>query len=175
MLAARQGRSMARSTRSSQLQIRVTPSEKAAIGAAARAAGLKMSAWVLAAVLPASTSRFQALVRDCEESSPDFRFALAELNSFLASLSRAELRDAVRSLADVPGSPMAANYVAAMVELACARRRLSPPSWTARVPPLDRPWFGSQLLSARLHLLTRSPAPFRHRNIFVDSSVGDRV
>ena len=36
-------------------------------------------------------------------------------------------------------------------------------------------WFASELKSLRLHLLTKSPAPFRRRNLFVDSTLGDRV
>lgn len=30
-------------------------------------------------------------------------------------------------------------------------------------------------MSLRLHLLTRSPPPFRRRNLFVDSSIGQRA
>jgi hypothetical protein len=43
------------------------------------------------------------------------------------------------------------------------------------VKPLERPWFASSLKSLRLHLLTASPPPFRRRNLFVDSTIGDRV
>jgi hypothetical protein len=35
--------------------------------------------------------------------------------------------------------------------------------------------FGSELQSLRLYLLTHSPPPFRARNIFIDSSLGDRI
>jgi hypothetical protein len=35
--------------------------------------------------------------------------------------------------------------------------------------------FCSSLQSLRMHLLTHSPPPFRRRNIFIDSSLGQRV
>jgi hypothetical protein len=72
-------------------------------------------------------------------------------------------------------APYHANYVAAMVEYACARRGVAPPAWTGAIPPLVEPVFGSALTSLRLYLLTHSPAPFRRRNIFIDATVGDRV
>jgi hypothetical protein len=40
---------------------------------------------------------------------------------------------------------------------------------------LADPFFGSELRSLRHYLLTHSPAPFRSRNIFIDSTVGDRI
>jgi hypothetical protein len=43
------------------------------------------------------------------------------------------------------------------------------------VVPLEEPAFGTALQSLRLHLLTHSPPPFRLRNIFIDSSLGQRV
>jgi hypothetical protein len=50
-----------------------------------------------------------------------------------------------------------------------------PPDWTLAVQPLSEPAFGSPLQSLRLHLLVAAPPAFKRRNIFVDSSVGDRV
>jgi hypothetical protein len=72
-------------------------------------------------------------------------------------------------------TPYIANYIAAMVEYACQKRGLLGPAWVRTVEPLTEPVFASALQSLRLHLLTHSPAPFRRRNIFIDSSVGDRV
>ncbi len=164
---------MPATTKSAQLQIRVASAEKAAIQRAARRSGLDMSAYVLAKVLPAHARRFQELTEACRDPQST-RFALAELNSFLAALGAGELRDAVASpLPEL--TPFVANYVAAMVEYACAQHSLAPPAWTERVAPLDEPAFGSALTSLRLYLLTHSPAPFRRRNIFIDSTVGARV
>jgi len=159
--------------KSAQLQIRVSPAEKAAIQRAARRAGLDMSAYVLGRVLPAPARQFQ----DLTEASRDpqgARFALAELNSWLAGLGAGELQGAVAS-PPLGLTPYLANYVAAMVEVACAQHGVAPPAWTRSIPPLADPVFGSALMSLRLYLLTHSPAPFRRRNIFIDATVGARV
>jgi hypothetical protein len=103
---------------------------------------------------------------------------LAELNDFLSALSGPELAEAVGlvELALLDGLPdYERNYVAAMVELACARRDRPPPAWTRSVRPLAQPRFGTELKSVRPHLLRASPVPFKRRNIFVDASIGDRV
>jgi hypothetical protein len=62
-----------------------------------------------------------------------------------------------------------------MVEYACARHSVAVPEWTRSILPLAEPVFGSELQSLRLYLLTHSPPPFRARNIFIDSTLGDRV
>jgi hypothetical protein len=159
--------------KSDQLQIRVSPAEKAAIQRAARRAGLDMSAYVLARVLPAVARRFQDLTEACRDPQ-GARFALAELNSWLASLSAGELQEAVLS-PPAELTPHLANYVAAMVEYACGRHGVVPPAWTRAIAPLTEPVFASTLMSLRLHLLSHSPPPFRRRNIFIDASIGSRV
>lgn len=164
---------MSAAAKSVQLQIRVSPAEKAAIQRAARRAGLGMSAYVLARVLPAGARRFQELAGACADPE-NGRYALAELNAWLAKLGNVELQEAVASPPPAL-TPYLANYIAAMVELACAQRAVAPPAWTRAVAPLTEPVFGSALMSLRLYLLTHSPAPFRRRNIFIDSSVGSRV
>ena len=159
--------------KSAQLQIRVSPAAKAAIQRAARRAGMDMSAYVLARVLPAPARRFQDLTAACRDPGSE-RFALAELNAWLATIGAGELQEAVAS--PPPGlTSYLANYIAAMVEYACAHHGVPPPAWTRTIAPLTEPVFGSGLMSLRLHLLTHSPAPFRRRNIFIDASVGDRV
>jgi hypothetical protein len=161
-------------TKSAQLQIRVSPAEKAAIRHAARRAGLEMSAYVLARVLPVPARRFHELTGACADPE-GARFALAELSAWLATLGAAELQETVASPPPAPLAPYLANYVAAMVEYTCAQRGVAPPAWTRAVVPLTEPVFGSGLMSLRLYLLTHSPAPFRRRNIFIDASVGSRV
>jgi len=160
-------------TKSGQLQIRVSPAQKAAICRAASRAGLDMSAYVLARLLPEPGRRFQDLTEACA-GSRDARFALAELNSWLASLGAGELQQAVSS-PPARLTPYLANYVAAMVEVACAKHGVAPPAWLQLTAPLAEPVFGSALMSLRLYLLSHSPAPFRRRNIFIDASVGSRV
>jgi hypothetical protein len=164
---------MPTATKSTQLQIRVSPAEKAAIQRAARRAGLEMSTYVLARLLPPPARRFQDLTAACTDSE-GARFALAELSAWLASLGAGELQDAVASPPPTL-PPCFANYVAAMVEVACAQRGIAAPAWTRAIAPLSEPVFGSTLMSLRLYLLTHSPPPFRRRNIFIDASVGSRV
>ena len=157
-----------------QLQLRVSKEEKSAIRRAARRAGMDMSAYVLSRVLPAAAVAFQeaaaALNGPCKPA-----FALAEINSLLSGLTAAELRQAVAVKPEAALSPFLANYVAAMVEAACSARAVPVPAWTRAVAALAEPVFGSTLPSLRLYLLTHSPAPFRLRNIFIDSSIGARV
>jgi hypothetical protein len=133
-----------------------------------------MSEWVLRRALPPQGETFQELVAAVARTDRP-GFPLAELNEFLTQLTADELSSAVAERPRVELAPYFENYVAAMVELAAARKRTEPPRWTEDVRPLETAVFGSALLSLRLHLLTRSPPPFRRRNIFIDASLGDRI
>jgi uncharacterized protein (DUF1778 family) len=165
---------MPKESKSAQLQIRVSPAQKAALESAARKSGLDMSAYVLNLVLPELSSTFLARV-DAFRDQGDIRYELADLNAFLASLSAGELLTAVSGAPTSSLTAFAANYIAAMVEQACNRAAVLPPPWTRSVRPLREPYFGSALNSLRLYLLTHSPPPFRNRNIFIDSSIGAQV
>jgi mobilization protein NikA len=165
---------MRRVSKHSQLQIRVSEEEKEAIRRAAERAGMDMSAYVLSRVLPAAALEFQACLQALSAAAAP-SFALAELNTLLSSLGALELREVIAARPQIELPPFLANYVAAMVEVACAQRAVPLPAWTRAIVPLDEPAFGSALQSLRLHLLTHSPAAFRRRNIFVDSTLGDRV
>jgi len=161
-------------TKSSQLQIRVSPREKSALEALARRAGQSVSAYVLSRVIPPAHLRFAELVRDLAQE-PDRRFVLAELNDLLTGLSPMELREAVAEADLERLSPFLQNYVAAMVELAAERKGLAPAPWTREVVPLEEPYFATDLPGLRLHLLRSAPVAFKRRNLFVDASIGDRV
>ncbi len=164
------------STKSQQLQIRVTPEQKAQLKRLARGAGQDVSGYVLARTLPEARMRFSEIIRALRDGE-NHRFALAELGDLLAGLTRAQLPDAVAvapaKMRDL--SPFLQNYVAAMVEQASHQREVPPPSWGRDVPPLEAPYFATSLRSLRLHLLRAAPTPFKRRNIFVDSGVGARV
>jgi hypothetical protein len=164
---------MSKSPKTEQMQIRVSAHEKAAIQRAAAKAGMDMSAYVLAQVLSVPAAQFRDCVQDCADSASP-RFALAELNSLLSSLTAGELRDAI-AVPPPALSPFLGNYIAAMVEHACAQRAIAVPKWTCSIAPLAEPVYGSELPSLRLYLLTHSPPPFRVRNIFIDATLGDRV
>ncbi len=164
-------------SRTEQLQIRVTLAEKAALKRLARDAGQGVSAYVLSRALPKLRLHFQELVRALADESEqsERRFALAELNDLLVRLTGREFLDAVGDPPRGSLPPYWHNYVAAMVEQAAEQKSVSPPQWLSDIEPLTEPHFVVPLASLRLHLLQASPVPFRRRNIFVDSGVGDRV
>lgn len=165
---------MANTPKSAQLQIRLTRAEKTAMQQAARRAGLDLSAYVLSRVhSPAATEFARCLTGRRELGGA--RLSLAALNSLLSRLTAGELAEAVGS-APPPGmSPDLENYVAAMVEQACANARIPAPPWTSVIAPLVEPLFASELASLRLYLLTHSPPAFRRRNLFVDATLGAQV
>ena len=124
--------------------------------------------------LPDARMRFARLLEALHDDDQP-GFALAELNDLLSNLTSGELCNAVEH-ADLAGlTPYLRNYVAAMVELAAYRRDVPPPAWVRDVEPLESPHFASPLAGLRLQLLRTAPVPFKRRNIFIDSSIGDRV
>jgi hypothetical protein len=157
-----------------QLQVRVSPRQKAAIQRLASRAGQSVSSYVLARVLPDVQLRFREILQALGVDS-NRRFALAELHDFLAALAPSEFADAVADAEIEKLSPLDANYVAAMVEQAASVKRIDPPRWTADVEPLTEPWFAVPFPSLRFYLVRASPVAFKRRNIFVDSALGDRV
>ena len=161
-------------SKTSQLQIRVSLAQKAAIQRAAQRAGKDVSSWVLGRLLSAEEIQFQECV-DRLAAAVDPSYPLAELNDLLTNLSRDEFQAAVAGRPQTELEPYMSNYLAAMVELAAQAKGLIPPEWVASIPLQEQPMFGSDLMSLRLHLLTQSPPPFRRRNIFIDASIGDRV
>jgi len=159
--------------RTEHLQLRVTRAQKSAIARSAKRAGMDMTTWLLSKALSEPAQRFVQLVRELARSAD--RTVWAELSDVLAGLRPQEFANAVSDLPPVRLSDYTANYLAAMVELAAHQKGVIAPHWTADIPALETPVFGSDLQSLRLHLLLHSPPPFRARNIFIDSSVGDRV
>ena len=160
-----------------QLQIRVSSEIKASIRKRALAANMDMSEWVLAALFPPVTREFQDLCAEVAkqgQSSNRF-YAFAALSDFLQRLDSDELARAIPDKPEAKLNEFSFNYVAAMVELASHRKKIRPPAWVHDAEGLSEPYFGSPLLSLRLYLLTHALAPFRKRNIFIDSSVGDRL
>lgn len=133
-----------------------------------------MSAYVLGRVLPPTALEFQRLVGELREAERP-SYALAAISDLLVKLSPAELVSAVDAaeLRDMPA--LSQNQLAAMVEHASHAADVRPPSWCGDVEPLASAWFAAPLTKLRAHLLRASPVAFRRRNLFVDSTVGDRV
>ena len=104
--------------KSEQLQIRLTPIEKATLKRLAREAGEDVSSYVLARTLPETSLKFGKLL-ELLGSGDDHRFVLAELSDLLTHLAPVELGDAVAVAQLLSLSGFLQNYVAAMVEQAC--------------------------------------------------------
>lgn len=160
--------------KTSQLQIRVSPQQKATLKRLARESGCDVSAYVLSRLPLSGRGRFAELLREAGRAS-EWRFALAELNDFLVQTPPIEFAAALESAALGHLSPYQQNYIAAMVEQAAAAKGLQPPAWVREVEPLAQPQFATPLKSLRGHLLRAAPVPFKRRNLFVDASVGARV
>jgi uncharacterized protein (DUF1778 family) len=160
--------------RTAQLQIRVTPQEKAALKRLARAAGLDVSAYVLRRSLPQAADRIAGVLAALREGE-NRRFALAEWDDLVTALPPAEFGTVFQDV-DLEGlDPVTCNYLAALVELAAYDKRVTPPAWTRTVEPLDRPYFATSLRSVRPYLLRVTPVPFRRRNLFTERGVAQRV
>ena len=157
-----------------QLQIRVSPVEKAIIVRDARKAKMGLSQWVLSKVLPSQQEAFQkCLAQLIEQSNP--KYILAEIHDMLDIAAADEFELMVARPPRVVLSDYLANYVAAMIEYAAVQKGRKVSFWVKQVLPLKIPVFGSDLKSLQLYLLTHSPPPFRRRNVFIDATVGQRV
>ena len=160
--------------KSEQLQVRVTRAEKAELKRLAGRAGVDLSSYVLARVLPSDRSRIAAILRALGDDG-DHRFALAEFNDLLVGLTPRGFAEAVAGLDLDRLSPFLQNYVAAMIEHAARQKGEPAPSWARGIEPLDDPHFAVPFPSLRAHLLRTAPVAFKRRNIFIDSTIGDRV
>lgn len=160
--------------KSAQIQLRVTPQQKAVLQRRARAAGLDLTAYVLARLVPDLAARLQARVSALREPAGR-RLAYAALHDLLAELAPATFAEATLDLSLVGLGEVERNRVAAMVEHAAHRLGVPPPAWCGDVEPLAHPEFSGGLRSLRPHLLRSSPVAFRRRNLFVDASIGARV
>jgi hypothetical protein len=162
--------------KTSQLQIRITPAQKHELQRRAYQAGLSLSAWALAQLLPKAQTQFQSLTHELASADAGAEsFALAALHDYLAREPDATLVKATAEAPNAKLSPFAYAYLAAMVEYTLVGRRIPLPTWVQHAGALDEPYFASSLLGLRVHLLTTSPAAFRRRNLFVDATVGSRV
>lgn len=165
---------MSSEAKNQQIQLRISVKEKGMIKQAALRAGMTMSEWILAKVLPAKQQHYQELIRKIA-TAREQSYVFAELNDLLNASS-------VKELASILATPFVTelnsyqqNYLAAMLEVVAHKRSLKVPLWLSEIPGLDGPVFGTRLNSLRMYLLLRAPPPFRRRNIFIDSTIGDRV
>ncbi len=162
--------------KTAQLQIRVTEEQKEILRVASREANMGISEYVLAKLFDERKTRFSLIVEKVLKAE-NHSFALAELNDFLTELPADIFTSTLREkpALDFDTGLFRSNYITAMVEFAAAKKGVTNPDWAAHVPILKTPFFSSNMTSLRLHLLQNSPAAFKRRNIFIDSTIGDRV
>lgn len=163
--------------KTSHIQLRLSPEQKEAIRVAATRANLDMSQWVLNKIFPRPRARLLAIMWQLKsmQDKVERHYVLNDLNAFLVSLTKDDLLSAVSEDPSVSLNETMGNYVAAMIEQICVAHNAQAPKWLAERDGLRDPFFGSDLVSLRLYLLSVSPPPFRKRNIFIDSTVGDLV
>lgn len=154
-------------TKTSQLQIRVSPAEKAVLKRLAEAAGQSVSAYVLDQVLPSAALELRSALDRLSETGVDLGATMAELAEALEELPGPELARAVPE-PDAALPPAVANRVAGLVESIAHDKNVVPPTWCQGVPPLPRPHFGWSLTSLKPHQLRVTPIPFKRRNVFFD-------
>lgn len=140
----------------------------------AQKTNMGISEWILSKALPSGQGSFQELLSQLKNTH-NLKYVLAEIHDLLNDSAGDEFELMVSQPPQVFLPPYPANYIAAMVEYAASKKGRRAPSWTREILPLQDPVFGSDLQSLKLHLLTHSPPPFRRRNIFIDSTVGERV
>ena len=161
-------------SKTEQLQIRVSASQKLAIKKQAERAQMSVSQWVLRKLLPSHGEVVKELIAELADSSePDYAFA--ELLERVDSMGASEFEEVFSELPEAPLSAYWQNYLAATVEHAAVLKNATVPAWTRDIAPLSKPVFGSSLESLKKHLLLNSPPPFSARNIFIDSNLGNRV
>lgn len=162
--------------KTSQLQIRVSDEQKKVIRQEANREGKDISSWVLEQILPNKKIEFQLLLNALGSAAEEEQsFIIASLNDFLTKLSPLDFQTATQKPNQLEVTQFQANYIAAMIEQAAMLKEVKAPSWTKNIAPLKEPFFSSKLNSLRIHLLLNSPIAFKRRNIFIDSSIGDRI
>lgn len=160
--------------KSTFLQIRLTPMEKRVVAQMAKKAGMEMSSWVKRCIFSTQKQQYLGIIEMVADPK-NKKEALASLNDFLSAISKEHFADAVLPLPKEMAGTFIGNYIASMVELAAHQKNIESPPWIHSFQGLPDPHFSSDLPSLRLHLLKVSPIPFKKRNIFIDSSLGDRV
>jgi len=152
--------------KTSQLQIRISPERKAVLKRLAAAEGVSLSEYVLSKALPSQRAELQERIEALAEADQlDER--LAVLCAYLGELSDDAFGEATTATSLGHLAPVLQNYAAAAVEREAHRRRLTPPWWTTRTDPPEKPHFIWDLRSLRPHLMRVTPPTFKRRRLFV--------
>lgn len=158
-------------TRTSQLQIRISPQEKATLKRLAGLEGLSVSAYVLSRALPSATHAVDAALNALRAGASTQAEALATLRRLVEGLGPDDVAESLAqaNLADLP--PVTQNYVAGVAEQLATSAGAEPPSWASQVLPLERPHFRWPLRSLRPYQLRASPLALARRNVFDPTEV----
>ena len=133
-----------------------------------------MSSWVLSKISNNQSKEFLRVVEKLVSSKKQ-SYIYAEIHDLLMKCGNNIFNKTIESSPTVELNSFQINYVAAMVEYRAMQLNEKIPAWCSEITTLDTPYFGSSLKSLNLYLLLNSPLAFRKRNIFIDSSVGQRV
>jgi hypothetical protein len=151
--------------RTSQLQIRVSPEQKAALKRLAAAAGQNVSQYVLSQALPRSGDQLLRVLDELR-GEDDCRPALATLARVLAGLGRDDLERSLDSWSVDGMTALTQNRVMALIEDLVASRGIEPPPSAATVAPLPRPHFRWTLDSLRPQQMRATRVVYKRRNLF---------
>ena len=159
--------------KSEYLQIRVSKQQKEIIKSTAKSAGVDMSTWVLQHILHSKSQQFLTILS--QFNTVDDSFVFAHLHDFLMLCSQTDFEQAVSIKPSYELSEFQINYTIAMIGHRAHTLGCTAPDWVNDFPILHKPYFGTNLKSLRLYLLVNSPIAFKQRNIFIDSTLGERV
>ncbi len=156
--------------RTSQLQIRVSPEQKATLKRLAARAGLSVSAYVLGQSLPSANWALEGPLADVRDGKPT---ALPVLRRQVAAMPPEDLGKRLESVDVSNLRPLAQNQVAALVEEVAYAADVEPPRWTASIHPLELPHFRWPLQSLRPYQLRASSVALKRRNVFDPSGASE--
>ena len=154
--------------KTSQLQIRVTEEQKAALKRLAAAAEMTVSSYVLAQALPARHQQLDRALEALTAPGADLHAGFEGLASLIGDTGDEEFADALGSPSVEHLTRLLQNQLAALVEQAANARGLEPPGWVQKVPALPRPHFAWPLSSLRPHQIRVTPVAFKRRGVFFD-------
>jgi hypothetical protein len=161
-------------TKTDYIQIRISKKEKEHFIKLARWKKLSLSGWILdrirAEIPPIEINELYSKLKHASDSS--YIFAL--LNDYFIKINEYQWANLVTQKPENLDSENLC-YLASMIERTAELRGFKIPDWVKNVDSLWIPYFGSNVKKLRLHLLVNSPVSFKKRNIFIDSSIGERV
>jgi len=154
--------------KTSQLQIRVTEQEKAALRRLAAAANMTVSRYVLSQAIPSRARDLERIGQGLSGPPTDQASALQRLVDLVVETPPADYRQVLGGLSLEGLPPRMQNQVAAVVESGAQARGTEPPDWVDAVDPLPRPYFWWPLASLRPHQMRVAPVAYKKRGIFFD-------